>query len=66
MVIMVTTDYTFRDRQTDTKRESVHVCMLYIYAFFWGGTCICECKYTSIVIYNLKCNILCNYIMYNI
>ena len=61
MVIMVTTDYTFRDRQTDrqTQRERVYMYVCFIY-------CICECKYTSIVIYNLKCNILCNYIMHNI
>ena len=65
MVIMVTTDYTFRDRQTQRERVYMYVCFIYMH-FFGGGTCICECKYTSIVIYNLKCNILCNYIMYNI
>ena len=42
MVIMVTTDYTFRDRQTDrqTQRERVYMYVCFIYMHFFGGVLV--------------------------
>ena len=38
MVIMMTTDYTFRDRQTDRHKERECTCMYALYiCIFLGG-----------------------------
>ena len=34
MVIMVTTDYTFRDRQTDRHKERECICMYALYIVY--------------------------------
>ena len=38
MVIMVTTDYTFRDRQTQRERVYMYVCFIYMH--FFGGVLV--------------------------